>query len=99
MKQVIILILSGAVNFLSAQNNNPSNNRTDTVYSYNPENLSQKIVKIFNAGFLYKEGVIENQMMEGNWKTYYPNGIIINITQYKNDKKDGESLEFDKGGT
>ena len=43
-------------------------------------------------------GNYSNDKKEGLWIGYFSNGAINNLDEYKNGRKNGLSLAFDKGG-
>jgi antitoxin component YwqK of YwqJK toxin-antitoxin module len=50
-------------------------------------------------GSLSSEEIYVNTIKEGQWKTFYPDGKVMEITTYHNDVKDGPWQQFFSDGT
>lgn len=87
MKKVIITILMAMMNVVAF---------TQQVYNVRVSSMADGIFEQY-YGAVKVSGDVLNGMKDGNWIENHPNSDIPHfIIQYKEDKKDGLYLEFDK---
>ncbi len=57
-------------------------------------------IKFFNAktGLLIRESIYSNGVLNGEQTDYYPNGKIMTISNYENNKQNGYTYTFDSVG-
>lgn len=55
-----------------------------------------KLTYFFKNGTLKAEGAYENEMMEGEWKFYRETGQLWQIGNFKNNKKHGNWIRYNR---
>ncbi|MGI5842330.1 MAG: toxin-antitoxin system YwqK family antitoxin, partial [Christensenellales bacterium] len=49
-------------------------------------------------GIIKAQGSFINEMMEGEWKFYYQEGVLWQTANFKENKKHGVWIRYDKNG-
>ena len=55
-----------------------------------------KLTYFFKTGILKAEGLFINGLMEGEWKFYRESGQLWQVGNFRNSKKNGLFIRFDK---
>ncbi len=62
------------------------------------EQVGDKLTYFFKDGNTKAEGTSINKLMQGEWKFYRETGHLWQIGTFKDNKKHGKWLRFDKAG-
>lgn len=55
-----------------------------------------RLIYYFKNGRIKAEGISVNNLMEGEWKFYPESGQLMQVGHFKNGKKNGKWIRFDK---
>ena len=60
------------------------------------ELIGNKLTWYFKNGKIKAEGIVENNLMEGEWKFYRETGQLWQVGNFKEGKKNGAFIRYDK---
>jgi antitoxin component YwqK of YwqJK toxin-antitoxin module len=74
--------------------------RYDTVVTVDPDETAARHLMIYNrnSGKLIRAGKLVNGRREGIWRSYYENGMISKVEEYKNDALSGTVISIETNG-
>ena len=74
-----------------------SGNGNDTIITKDATDLTLKFMVVKSpTGVLLAQGKLVNNKKDGMWRTYYDNGTLQRIDEYKAGKRNGATINFDR---
>lgn len=62
------------------------------------ELTGDRLIYYFKTGLVKAEGSFINDQMEGEWKFYRETGQLWQVANFKEGKKDGRLIRYDRNG-